>query len=449
MTQWSSPICRYTPCVNAPTANGTAQSPIVLDEALMETAAQEKRPEKREGAVSLNTKPMGPRCKGNLIRFPPNKNQHTSYPFGIHVERDEPWDYHSVNGLFYLQAKLCREPIVSGGSACEDCHALTVTPLYVGIMNQIQHSVHENSPLIYHGIGGLVGANRRKADQIRQIQMTKLNTSRKLLGKVATLDNHKQWILAIASGRVDRVASLVQAGLKHRAGIRTLIQEYERAAEKLYQPKGYTNEDIMRSIVMLQLSGTRVAEFAHRSMSLPSPTTIRQNTVMPALTVSPSAPTVAEIEENLKSCFMTTSSEEMDSASGSQASTILHQVLMLDELAIEQRIRWDDSSNRFLGTCREHNHQLSLNFTSEKELDILCDAMDNKNVHLASEATVAGIGVLSQIPREYALRPIMFSGTCKRETGSHHVRMIQTVLDAITKVEHTEECHLPHHLHRL
>ena len=304
-------------------------------------------------------------------------------------------------------------------------------------MNRIQHGVHENSPLIYHGIGGLIGVARRKTEQVRQIQMTKLNTSRKLLGKATALDNHKQWILAIASGRVDRVASLVQAGLKHRAGIRTLIQEYERAAEKLYQPKGYTNEDIMRSIVMLRLGGTRVAEFAHRSLSLPSPTTIRRNTVMPALIVSPSAPTVTEIEENLKSCFScvtTTSAKKRDSASGSQGPHILHQVLMLDELAVEQRIRWDDSSNRFLGTCREHNHQLSLDFTSEKELDILCDAIDNKNVHLASEATVAGIGVLSQIPREYAVRPIMFSGTCKRETGPHHARMIQTVLDAVTRL---------------
>jgi hypothetical protein len=37
---------------------------------------------------------------------------------------------------------------------------------------------------------------------------------------------------------------------------------------------------------MLRLGGTRVAEIAHRSMSLPSHTTIRRNTVMRALIVS-------------------------------------------------------------------------------------------------------------------------------------------------------------------
>ena len=131
-------------------------------------------------------------------------------------------------------------------------------------MDRIQYGVHENSPFVYHGVGGLIEVARWKSEQLRQVQMTKLNTSRKLLGKATALDNHKQWILAIASGHVKWVTSLVQAGLKHRAGIKTLIQEYEHAAEKLYWPKGYTNEDIMRSIVMLRLGGTRVAEFAHQ-----------------------------------------------------------------------------------------------------------------------------------------------------------------------------------------
>ena len=102
----------------------------------------------------------------------------------------------------------------------------------------------------------------------------KLNASQKLLGKACALDEHKQWMMALASGRVDRVASLVQAGLKNKAGIKALIHQYERAAEKLYQPKGYTNEDLMHSIVMLRLGRARVTEFAHHSLSLPSITII-------------------------------------------------------------------------------------------------------------------------------------------------------------------------------
>ena len=46
---------------------------------------------------------------------------------------------------------------------------------------------------------------------------------------------------------------------------------------------------------------------------------------------------------------------------------------------------------------------------------------------------MAAIGVLSSDPREYAVRPILFSGTCKKETGEQHARVIQTLLEACNK----------------
>ncbi|KAH9177426.1 hypothetical protein EDB89DRAFT_1845132, partial [Lactarius sanguifluus] len=275
--------------------------------------------------------------------------------------------------------------------------------------------------------------------------MSKLNDSRKLLVKAGALEDHKQWILAIASGRVDRVASLVQAGLNQRVGIKTLIQQYERAADKLYKPKGFTNDDIMRSIVLLRLGGARVAQFAHQSLALLSLTTIRRQTVLPALVVSPSIPTVAEVEANVISCYSsfrsvsgsfsggTTLGSDLWQPSDKIKDKIVHQVLMLDELAVEKRVRWDDTHNKFQGTCREHNQQIPLDFTSERELDILCGAIENDEVHLASEATVAAIGVLSSEPREYAVRPILFSGTCKKETSEQHARVIKTVLAACNR----------------
>jgi hypothetical protein len=289
---------------------------------------------------------------------------------------------------------------------------------------------------------------RRKSDQLHQLQLSKFNDNQKLMVKAGALEDHKQWILAIASGRVDRIASLVQAGLKHRAGIKALVQQYERAADKLYQPKGFSNEDIMRSIVLLRLGGARIAEFAHHSLSLPSLTTIQRNTILQALVVSPSIPTAAEVEANIKSCYTLGPSTAPNPES--LLVEVTHQIVMLDELAVEKRVRWDDSQNKFQGTCREHNHQIPLDFTSEKELDVLCDAIGENKDHLATEvcvgcnllhlvdtsnhgllkATVAAIGVLSPEPHEYAVRPILFSGTCKMETSEQHVRLLKTILDA-------------------
>lgn len=45
--------------------------------------------------------------------------------------------------------------------------------------------------------------------------------------KVGALEDHKQLILAIASGHVEHMAPLVQATLKNGAGIGAIIQQYE------------------------------------------------------------------------------------------------------------------------------------------------------------------------------------------------------------------------------
>ncbi|RDB18817.1 hypothetical protein Hypma_014567 [Hypsizygus marmoreus] len=382
-------------------------------------------------------------CIGLRVRFPAGKNQHTSYPFGLHSKLDVPWNYHSINDSFFLQAKSCKGFRGENDVPCTTCHALTSTTLYEGIIHRIENGVHENTPLIYHGVGGLLVVVKKKGNQVDQLRMTKLNNSKKLLGKATALEDHKQWIMAVASGKVDRVAALVQAGLKHHAGVRGLIREYERAAQKLYTPKGYTEEDLMRSVVMLRLGGTRVAEFAHRSMSLPSLTTIRRNTVIRPLIVSPSKPVIAEIEANIISCY-----EAIGEVMANARPRVIHQILMLDELATEKRARWDDSNDKFQGTCREHNHRISLIFSSERELELLCDALDAGEVHLSSEAsfsqalhnilklmhdvqaTVAALGILSENPREYSARPIMISGTCKKETGAEHACLLQTLLKA-------------------
>jgi hypothetical protein len=135
---------------------------------------------------------------------------------------------------------------------------------------------------------------------------------------------------------------------------------------------------------MLRLGGARVTQFTLCSLSLLSVTTIRRNTIIPPLIVSPSILTVAEIEGNIISCFDTLSCV-VDAEFPQSDSNIYHQVIMLDELATEKRVRWDDKNDKFQGTCREHNQKLPLTFTSEHELNLLCDALRDGQVHLASE----------------------------------------------------------------
>jgi hypothetical protein len=86
------------------------------------------------------------------------------------------------------------------GGTCKNCQKLTSSTLYTRIIDRIRFSTHKNTPLVYHGIGGLMAIAQWKTDQIKQLWMSKLNNTLKLLVKASTLEDHKQWILAIASG---------------------------------------------------------------------------------------------------------------------------------------------------------------------------------------------------------------------------------------------------------
>jgi hypothetical protein len=134
--------------------------------------------------------------------------------------------------MFYLQAKLCQNTLSEAGRPCEACEKLTSSTLYTGIMSRIKHGTHKNIPLVYHGVGGLMTIVQRKIDMVAQLHMSKLKDSQKLLVKAVTLEDHKQLILAIASGRVERVAPLIQAALKNGAGIGLLfssMSEHQRS----------------------------------------------------------------------------------------------------------------------------------------------------------------------------------------------------------------------------
>jgi hypothetical protein len=73
-----------------------------------------------------------------------------------------------------------------------------------------------------------------------------------------------------------------------------------------------------------------------------------------------------------------------------ESQQVVHQVLMLDELKAEERPCLDEETNKILGLCREHGKNTSLEFNSEKEVELLLEAIDKGEVHLASEVVFEG-----------------------------------------------------------
>ena len=318
-------------------------------------------------------------CSGIRVDFPPGDSAHSSYPFGIHDELGDPWDYSVTKGVLVLRGKGCAMNTADGDPGlCNSCKLLTENGNLQGILQRIKTGVHENTHLKYHSVGGLVTLVRRKAGEIKALRLKRLNDARKLTGKATAMDDMKRWVMAIGSGKVERVDRLVKINLARKGGIRNLLDLYDRAARRVYHPRNYTEEDNLRGLLLWRLGGARVAGIAHHALNLPSISTLRRRTLIPQLLISSSIPTRLEVETNVTHGFETLY-ELLD------RHRVVHQVFMLDELKTEERPRLDNGSNKIIGICREHGKNTSLEFTSEKEVNLLLECIDKGEAHLAVE----------------------------------------------------------------
>ncbi|KAJ6523229.1 hypothetical protein DFH09DRAFT_937986, partial [Mycena vulgaris] len=362
-------------------------------------------------------------CVGMEIRFPAAKSHHTDYPFGLHRKYTLSWDYYSKSERFFLQSQKCTRGLCPMGQLCRPCNDILSNGVLKGILERIKYGVPESTPFIFMPISVLIDVLRSKVQLLRGFKLTRLNDLRKLFSKLVQLDEHKQFVMAVASGKVERVAQLVRACLNNNVGIRGLVERYRRACEVVYNPKGFSEDDMMLGLLVLRLGGARLAGIVHRAKGLPGLSTLRSNTIIRPLRASPGMPTRTEIEANIELC-----AEGEPEPTG--PPTIIHRVLMMDEIAVEQRPRWDDKTNMILGACRECSHKVSLELNTAADLEVFFNALDDGDIHLASEATVAAFGALSKDPRVYSPRPCCISGTDKHELGVEHAKLIEKMIQA-------------------
>jgi len=104
--------------------------------------------------------------------------------------------------------------------------------------------------------------------------LRKLNNAWKLAGKAVAIDDLKQWVMVVGSGKVEHVDWLVHVNLARKGGIQNLLNLYDHAAWQVYHPKGYTEEDELRGLLLWQLGGAQIAGIAHCALNLPSLSTL-------------------------------------------------------------------------------------------------------------------------------------------------------------------------------
>jgi hypothetical protein len=355
-----------------------ASIPVIdVDSFVFEDTLQLERPKKKKSAQI---------CKGYTLIFPDGKSPHNSYLFALHSHLMLPWDNSVRNGVMTLFAQSCDGRVKDGADSCQQCQNLQKNKMLKGLLTRLEEGVYEKASFAYLSFHGLLEMLHRKNRQIDFYRLQGLNQARKLLSKTISLSDQKRLLMAIASGKVNRVDRLISIDLQQKKGARGLLTSYLDAGNGVYHPKGFTEEEDMNAMLIWKLSGNRVAQINHKANGAPSVSYLRTRSTVPPLNPSHAQPTIAQVQTNFEATVESVLDILQDRV---QSGSIFHAVVMFDEVATEKRIRWDPKTNYFLGVCREHAHKTSTEFVNDGDLEELFRCLDDGVVHYAAEVGVS------------------------------------------------------------
>jgi hypothetical protein len=272
----------------------------------------------------------------------------------------------------------CEKDVENDDEICIRCEDIAASTHFKTVQHHILDPPRAKTNLAYYSTNGLVKKVREGQRSVRALRLVRINDGKKIASRTRALALHKQWVAAVASGKVLRVDRLAATHLNHKVGIAGLMKHWFNASKHIYKPLNYTQEDYLRGLLIWRLGGARLAGIAHRALDLPSVSTLRRHSIVPNLIASPTHPKPVEIEANLRASF-----KEIEDRIGTEG--VVHQILMVDELKVEERLRWDPTTNVVLGLCREHSAGISLEFVSENEPKLILDELRANKTHLAIE----------------------------------------------------------------
>lgn len=115
---------------------------------------------------------------------------------------------------------------------------------------------------------------------------------------------------------------------------------------------------------------------------------------------------------------------------------------MVDDVAIDERVRWLANQSCLGGIC-QHAEHLSLDITTYADLKAIHDALcsDEPTIHMGKEATVAALGPIRS--ERYAAMPICGQATCKCDASVNETsNRIKLIFNTIIRIWHTEDPNL-------
>jgi len=330
------------------------------------------------------SKPEVP-CTGYELKIPESQSPFASYPFLLHTTKDLPWKVVVSTEKLVLRSNRCTGHGQSSKKgkevkplACTFCSSLDNDTTVMGIRHRSLDGAHENTPWPYLTPAEMYASLLKKNGQINHLRLRSLNNAATIGVRNRHLDAWKRLAAALGREDIPRIRSLMAVQTRAGASVFSIIEKVDDAAKRKYSPRGYVQQDFERAFLIYKLGGRSAANIAHRSLGIPSIDATKRHIASKPLQASPGFPTPAELTSNLEHCYPNINLPDSTTA-------VIPISMLMDELKVQGRLRWEPRTDYILGVCREHGHECALEFRSIVQADAVADCLRKKVVHLAEE----------------------------------------------------------------
>lgn len=273
--------------------------------------------------------------------------------------------------------------------------------IIMGIRHRALDGAKERTPWAYLSSAQMFSSLRHKNDIINNLKLKSLTTSRMLGIRNRYIEGWKRLAVAVSTENIPRIKSLLAVAQCAGASVFSILERIKQAAQRTYSPKGYDEADYQLSYLIYKIGGRAAANIAQKALGIPSIDMSKEHVNTMPLVSSSKFPTTGELITNVMMCFGTSNHSRVFAVAPGfrQVRVTKGMTMQVDELKIQERLRWDPTSNQILGVCREHTsdyeYPLSLEFRAMHQADALLTGLQSNKVHLATEVCQSLVLVFS------------------------------------------------------
>ena len=241
------------------------------------------------------------------------------------------------------------------------------------------------------------------------VSLKALNTKRSLIRAQSKLACSQELLQLLAESDVPRARQLLARCLREGRSYEFIIHQVHQAIQGLYNPKSFDHSDFQVALLVHRLGSRKLLYALSKSKGLCS-----RSSLYDQYLVNLPRFECCALQQDAHRCIHENLSRFVYTQPCTERCMWL---FIIDDVAVDERLRWDEWTNKIVGICREHSAELDVTFDGTEVLDRIKAAIERGEVHYGSEATVGALVPLRG--QNYSAIPLFVSLTCKKnETAS-------------------------------